>query len=154
MAGGLGFEPRQAESESDIALCWMIEEVLSLPAPFKIGPVYVNGAKLQGTGTDGEALRAFPAVDGLQHCEVVGMRDAVEAKTPSWLRWATKSLGYKVKPRVIHGDASLHKTVYERLGLPAVLQSSLVGAYRPEQLRDHKKCQSYYPSAEMESTKS
>jgi len=146
-----GSYPDTESRLSDITLCWMIEEVLSLPASFKIGPVFVNGKKVPATGDEGESLRLYPDAEGLQHCEVVGMRDVVEGKTPRWLHWATKSLGYKVKPRVVHANASLHRTVYERLGVATVPQcSSSVGAYRPEELRQHVKCQSYYSSAPAE----
>lgn len=140
-----GSYPETESRLSDITLAWMIEEAVDVPAPLKIGPIFVNGAKLPNTGDEGEPLRLFPSVDGVQHCEVVGMKDAIEAKTPKWLQGLTGSWGYSVKPRTIHDNASLHKTVLERFALPQVRQCSSTGAYRPEVLREHRKCKAFYP---------
>jgi hypothetical protein len=47
-------------------------------------------------------------------------------------------------------EAVLHPSVYERLGLVEVPQCTGFGAYRPAQLHQHTKCQSFYPQAEAD----
>ena len=126
----------------------MIQEALTLPQPLKVGPVFVNGEKLAGSGSDGEALRLFPSVGGLQHCEVAGMRDTVERRTPRLLRRFTKNLSYKVKPRKIDPGASVHASVIERLQLAEVGQCTCFGPYRPSQLAAHTKCLTFYQAPE------
>jgi Uncharacterized alpha/beta hydrolase domain (DUF2235) len=136
----------EAESRlSDITLAWMIEEALSLPCPLKIGPVFVNGEKMAGSAECGEALQLFPDASGIQHCEVAAAKDFISRLTPWWMKRAAKNFGYKVKTRSIDPKAVLHPSVYERLALVDVRQCAGFGAYRPEQLRSHFKCQSHYP---------
>jgi uncharacterized protein (DUF2235 family) len=141
----------EAESRlSDLSLAWMIEEALSLPVPLKIAPVFVNGEKMPGSGDVGEPLQLFPSVAGVQHCEVAATKDFIARLTPPQLQWATAWLGYNVKPRSIDPKAVLHPSVYERLGLIEVPQCTTFGAYRPVQLQQHTKCQSFYSQADAD----
>jgi hypothetical protein len=82
---------------SDISLQWMIEETQKLPFPLKLGPVTVNGRKIEGTGTDGTPLHLFPAANGVQHCEIAGMHDTLEDL-------ATMRLDYSEHARVVAGE--------------------------------------------------
>lgn len=135
----------EAESRlSDITLQWMIQEALSLPHPLMIGPVYANGVKVDGTGATGEELYLHPSVAGLQHCEVLGMMETIAARTPTGLGWLTRHLGFAIETRVVQSGASLHKSVFERLALPEVQQSSSLAPYRPSQLRAHQRCTVFY----------
>ena len=139
-----GSYPESESRLSDIALQWMIEEVLGLPDGLKIGPVLVNGKRLPKTSEDGTSLHLFPRADGLQHCEVAGMQDLLEARIPHWLRPFTNSLGWTTKIREINSEAPVHPTVQERFQLAHVLQCAGSGPYRPEALRNHEKFRAYY----------
>jgi hypothetical protein len=47
---------------------------------------------MDNTGDVGPALNIFPAADGVQHCEIAGMRDALDAfaaKLPKWKCYKT-----------------------------------------------------------------
>lgn len=138
----------EAESRlSDITLQWMIQEALSLPHPLQIGPVYVNGLKVDGTGATGERLYLHPSVSGVQHCEVLGMKETIAARTPYGFGWLTRHLGFATETRVVQAGASLHKSVFERLALPEVQQSTSLAQYRPVQLRVHQRCTAFYAAA-------
>jgi hypothetical protein len=118
--------------------------------------------KLPNTGQDGPALNIFPAADGVQHCEVAGMRDTLDAyaaKLPklSWLQrliagqnWEM-SIGlfhaethWETTVRVIDPGAIVDPTVTTRAGLTAVVQCASVGPYRPEALRNHNDFKQLY----------
>ena len=60
----------------------MIEQATSIPNGLKIGPVFVNGEKMPGTADVGDPLRVFPSADGVQHCEIAGMRDTIDQHSP------------------------------------------------------------------------
>jgi hypothetical protein len=47
---------------------------------------------MPGTGDAGEPLHVFPAADDVQHCEIAGMRDILDRRTPSLLRRFTGSI--------------------------------------------------------------
>ena len=72
-----GSYPETESRLSDISLQWMIEETQKLPFPLELGPVTVHGRKIDGTGSDGTPLHLFPAANGVQHCEIAGMNDAL-----------------------------------------------------------------------------
>ena len=139
-----GSYPESESRLSDIALQWMIEEVLELPDGLKMGPAIIDGKRLPQTPGDGAPLYLFPRADGLQHCEVAGMQDVLEARTPRWLRPLTRRLGWKTKIREINPEAPVHPTVEERFQLLQVPQGAGSGSYRPEALRDHEKFRAYY----------
>lgn len=136
-----------AETESrlsDIALVWMIQEATAIPHGLKIGPVFANGVKIEGSGDTGAPLRVFPAADGVQHCEVAGMRDTLEARLPATLRRFSGSMGWKVGVRPINAKAFVHPTVKARFELSEVGQCAGFGPYRPEALRGHEAFKIYY----------
>lgn len=139
-----GSYPESESRLSDIALLWMIEEVLRLPDGLKIGPVIVDGKRLPQTSENGTPLHLFPRANALQHCEVAGMKDILEARVPSWLRRFTSGLGWKTKIREINSEAPVHPTVEERFQLTQVPQCAESGPYRPVALRSHVKFRSFY----------
>src|SRR5690606_31303877 len=134
-----GSYPESESRLSDIALQWMIEEVLGLPDGLKMGPVIIDGKRLPQTSENGVPLHLFPRADSLQHCEVAGMQDVLEARIPHWLRPLKSRLGWKIKIREINPEAPVHPTVEERFPLTQVPQCAGSGPYRPEALRKHAK---------------
>ncbi|RWP12712.1 MAG: DUF2235 domain-containing protein [Mesorhizobium sp.] len=139
-----GSYPESESRLSDIPLEWMIREAMSPPHPLRLGPVYINGKKLSGTGKFGIPLHLRPAASGLQHCEVAGMSDTVSALVPGWVRSLLGLKGWKVKQREIKDEAPLHPTVLERFSLDAVPQCAGRGPYRPEALRNHNLVAHYF----------
>lgn len=134
---------------SDIALAWMCEQATAVPNGLKIGPVFVDGAKMSNTGEVGPALNIFPAADGVQHCEIAGMRDTLDgyaAKLPKWgwLQRYLRGLNWATKVRDVTQDAPVHPTVAYRFALAEVTQCAAVGPYRPEALRGHDKFKRLY----------
>ncbi len=78
--------------------------------------------------------------DGVQHCEVAGMRDTLDAyasKLPKWgwLQRYVARQNWETNVRVIDPDGHVDPTVTTRAGLSAVVQCATVGPYRPEALR-------------------
>jgi hypothetical protein len=120
----------------------------------KTGPIFVDGKKLPNTGDDGPALNIFPAADGVQHCEVAGMRDTLDAyagELPKWgwLQRFVAGQNWETKVRVVDPEAKVDPTVATRAGLSAVVQCATVGPYRPEALRNHNDFkQLYLPPAQ------
>jgi hypothetical protein len=112
--------------------------------------IFVDGKKMPNTGDTGPALNIFPAADGVQHCEIAGMRDTLDGyaqKLPKW-GWLQRLIGgmnWLAKIREITPDAPLHPTVRTRFGLPEVAQCAGVGPYRPEALRYHHDFKPLYP---------
>ncbi|NNM74215.1 DUF2235 domain-containing protein [Enterovirga aerilata] len=132
-----GSYPETESRLSDIALEWMITEALSVPEPLRVGPVIVNGVPLKGSGDAGPALFLHPAENGLQHCEVAGMEDTLDARVPSWLRRLVGVKGWRVKVREIKEGAELHPSVAQRFSLPEVPQCAGHGPYRPSGLKTY-----------------
>ncbi len=136
-----------AETESrlsDIALQWMIEQALSVPCPLKLGPVIVHGERISNSGTEGIPLYLRPDAGGLQHCEVAGGQDLVEARIPEWIRRRFGLSGWRVKIRDVKPDHKLHPSVLERFALSEVPQCAGRGPYRPEALKNHPAVKPYY----------
>jgi uncharacterized protein (DUF2235 family) len=129
---------------SDITLAWMIEQATMIPNGLKIGPVWVNGSKMPGTGESGEPLHIFPAADGVQHCEIARMRDTIDQRSPKWLRRFTSSMNWPEKARIINPDAPVHPTVRDRFALQSVVQCAGSGPYRPKALESHNEFKKYY----------
>lgn len=120
----------EAESRlSDIALGWMLEEARSVP-----NPLIVDDAR----------IRIFPAPDGVQHDEIAGMRDTVRQRTPTWLRWLTRSITWKQSPRTPRTDATVHPSVAERFTATSVPWQGGDGPYRPPALREHEQFRDFY----------
>jgi uncharacterized protein (DUF2235 family) len=156
-----GSYPEPESRLSDIALHWMCEQAIGVPDGLKTGRIFVDCAKIPLSGEAGTALNIYPAADGVQHCEVAGMRDTldgIEAKLPRW-RWLRRFIAAKnweTKIRDIPHNAPLDPTVTVRAGLAQVTQCASVGPYRPEALRDHdefKRYQQDTDAASIEPTK-
>ncbi|XFF02428.1 DUF2235 domain-containing protein (plasmid) [Bradyrhizobium guangxiense] len=105
----------------------MCREAVSVPGGLLTGPIFVNGEKLQGSGDIGLALYVYPDAGGVQHCEVVGMRDTLDAfadKLPNW-RWLRSRISgqnWEIKLRDVDAAAKVHATVGQRFELPTVVQ--------------------------------
>jgi hypothetical protein len=120
---------------SDIALAWMLEEAVQVPDGIRLGPVYVHGVKMEGTGDQGTALYLYPADDGVQHSEVAATRDALDALKPALLAWLFRNRNYVLNVREIPTDGTVHPSVHGRFDLAGVQQSDGFKPYRPEALR-------------------
>jgi uncharacterized protein (DUF2235 family) len=148
----IGGSYSEAESRlSDNALWWMIEQATTLPHPLKLGPVFVNGTKLAGSGNVGTPVNLYPRADGVQHCELAGMRDTIDGyadRIPGWLgflKGQLARLNWPEEMRPISHDAPVHASVRERFKLPSVVQCAGHGPYRPKALRGHAEFTTYYP---------
>lgn len=144
-----GSYPEPESRLSDIALAWMFEQALQVPDGLKTGPIFVEGVKLNGSGATGPALNIFRAANGVQHCEIVGMRDTLDtyvAKLPKWkwLQGIVAGRNWEVELRNITHNAPVHPTVVARFNLPAVLQCARVGPYRPDALANHDDFKRFY----------
>jgi hypothetical protein len=122
----------------------MVEQATVIPNALKVGPVWVNGTKMPGTGDAGDSLHIFPAADGVQHCEIAGMRDTLDRRTPRFLRRFTGFMNYEEKVRKIDHDAPVHPTVRQRFALLEVVQCAGWGRYHPRALESHDDFKSYY----------
>jgi hypothetical protein len=80
----------------------------------------------------------------VQHCEVAGLSDWLDAKLYSGLRLLAKAAEWKVETRVIREAAVVHPTVAERFALADVKQCAGFGSYRPEALPNHHTFRTYY----------
>lgn len=129
---------------SDIALAWMIEEAIGIPDGLKVGPVWVNGVKMPGTGNDGQPLYLHPADDALQHCEIAATRDRLSNLKPKPLAWFFRNQNYATKIRSVPKDAVIHPGVRRRFELPGVPQPEGFAPYRPAALREVSEFKSYY----------
>ena len=134
-----GSYPETESRLSDIALQWMVEEATKIP----------NGLKLDGMRAPGNAvaipkLQLFPESDGLQHCEIAGMRDALDRLKPKLLAKLLSSKNWATKIRGINADAPVHPSVTERFQFSSVLKYDGAGLYRPPALRNHKNFSHYY----------
>ncbi|MCS3726117.1 MULTISPECIES: phospholipase effector Tle1 domain-containing protein [Bradyrhizobium] len=148
-----GSYPEPESRLSDIALAWMCEQATSIPDGLMTGPIYVDGIRMPKTGDNGPALNVFPGANGVQHCEIAGMRDTLDAyaaSLPKW-RWLQNLVGtrnWEVEVREINHQAPVHPTVRTRFDLPEVRQCAGVGAYRPSALASHDDFKRYYPQVE------
>jgi hypothetical protein len=130
----------------------MCQQATSVPDGLKTGPIFVDGVKMPNTGDAGSALNIFPTADGVQHCEVAGMRDTLDAyaaKLPKWgwLQRYVVGKNWETKVRDITHDAPVDPTVKTRADLPSVTQCATVGPYRPDALRNHDDFKHLYASA-------
>ena len=142
-----GSYPEVESRLSDIALQWMIEQTTVIPNGLKIGPVLVHGIKMVGTGDQGPALNLFPSADGVQHCEIAGMRDTLDQlaqRMPQFLHKLLARQNWEEQIRTIPHDAPTHPTVSNRFKLKYVLQAAGSGPYRPNSLNTHDDFKSYY----------
>jgi hypothetical protein len=132
----------------------MCEQASSIPGALETGPIFVHGEKMPNTGNACPGLNTYPAADGLQHCEIAGMRDTLDsyaAKLPKWgwLQRYIGSMNWPTKIRDIAHDAPMHPTVRKRFDLPEVAQCANAGSYRPEALRSHDDFKQLYLPAQQ-----
>jgi uncharacterized protein (DUF2235 family) len=145
-----GSYPEPESRLSDIALEWMCGEAIAVPNGLLTGPIFVNGKKMPNTGELGQALNLFPGADGVQHCEVAGMRDALDDQASglpkwSWLQKLVADQNWETKIRDVQPEARVHPTVQTRFELPKIIQcASRSGPYRPVALTQHVDFKGYY----------
>lgn len=120
---------------SDIALAWMLEEAIRVPNGLRVGPVFIHGQKLQGSGDQGLGLYLYPAEGGAQHSEIAGMHDTLDA-LPRFIARFFRNNNYAQAIRKLPPDATVHPTVELRFALSAVQHADGVKPYRPEALRN------------------
>jgi hypothetical protein len=147
-----GSYPETESRLSDISLQWMLEEILELDHPIKFGPVTVNGEAVAGTGTAGAPLHLYPDARSMQHSEIAGTRDTIDAfreRLPRILRYLLADANYEIIKRSILPQAKIHPTVKERFALETIIDcaNDKVGNYRPEALREHNDFKQFYPDA-------
>ncbi len=116
----------------------MIEEVTSIPGGLK-----VDGLVEPGKALGIARLQLFPSADGLQHCEVIGLRDTLDQLPWPLNRWMN-GRGWAVKTRTINPEAPVHPTVAERFELDSALQCTGAGPYRPAALANHEDFKHYF----------
>ena len=95
---------RRCSRLSDISLQWMLEEILKLDHPVKFGPVTVNGEAVAGTGTTGTPLHLYPDATSMQHSEIAGTQDTIDAfreRLPRILRGLLANTNYDIIKRSI-----------------------------------------------------
>jgi hypothetical protein len=118
----------------------MCEQATSVLDGLQMGPVFVDSSKMPNTGNTAPALNVFPSADGVQHCEITGMRDTLDthaAKPPKW-SWLLRRLGamnWEVQVRKITHGAPVHPTVRGRFWA-YFGYTMLDGAYRPKALQE------------------
>jgi hypothetical protein len=120
---------------SDIALAWLLEEAINVPDGLRVGPVYVHGVKMRGTGDAGPVLYLYPAINGVQHSEIAATRDTLDGLRPRLLAWLMRKQNYAIKIRDLPADATVHASVQQRCELAAVQQSDGYRTYRADALR-------------------
>lgn len=145
-----GGYPETESRLSDISLQWMLEEILKLDHPIKFGPVTVNGEAVTGTGTTGTPLHLYPDATSMQHSEIAGTRDTIDAfrdRLSRILQGLLANANYEIIKRSILPQATIHPTVKERFALETIIDcaSDKVGDYRPEALREHNDFKQFYP---------
>jgi uncharacterized protein (DUF2235 family) len=143
-----GSYPEVESRLSDNALSWMVEQATTIPNGLKLGPVFVDGAKLPGTGDNGTPLNLFPRADGVQHSEIAGMHDTIDQLSesfPGFMHGLFSRLDWPAEMRKIDPEAPVHPSVRERFKLDKAVQCATgFGPYRPEPLRNHNEFKSYY----------
>lgn len=111
-----GSYPENESRLSDIALQWMVEEVMKADNKIII---------------DKNRLNLFPDPSAMQHCEV----EATRNKNPKWLpKWLHFTWAEKVRTRV--SIAGVHPSVIARIALPSVQKLDETLPYRPDALKN------------------
>jgi uncharacterized protein (DUF2235 family) len=138
---------------SDIALTWMLEQAVGVPDGLKVdGMPAVADPRHPVEVMQIPRLRLHPSPTGVQHCEVAGMRDAIEARVsaswvPGWVRRWAQGKSWAIKDRDIKPDATVHPSVDERFALPSVAQCDGSAPYRPVPLATHVRFKDRYGPA-------
>ena len=103
---------------------------------------------------DHSVLNMYPDCAGPQHDE----RKAFLSVFPDWVTrcaiWLVgpKNFGWREGHRQIPPDALLHRTVYERFALGAVLIHGAMSPYRPRALRRHLDVSKFWATPERSAT--
>jgi uncharacterized protein (DUF2235 family) len=139
-----GSYPETESRLSDISLAWMLKQATEIPSGLEIGPVFINGVKMSGSGDTGQALHLQPDASGVQHCEILAMRDYLDRLPSEFLRSRFRDENYEEAIRPIDSQAVLHPSVYKRFDLANVIQPIGRLPYRPAALKGHAKLAGYY----------
>lgn len=114
-----GSYPENESRLSDIALKWMLEEVMKIPNPLIV---------------DESKLHLYPDPSGIQHCEVTSFLEAYPSWFPScWRVSWTESVRDSVS---LEG---CHPSVLDRVRLRAIQKLGLTQPYRPDSLKKDPK---------------
>ena len=138
---------------SDTALKWMLEQAVGVPDGLKVdGLPPVADPRHPVEVMRIPRLRLHPSAAGVQHCEVAGMRDSIEALVsaswvPAWVRRWALGKSWETKDREIRPDATVHPSVDERFALPSVVQCDGFAPYRPAPLANHERFKGYFGPA-------
>jgi hypothetical protein len=97
-------------------------------------------------------LHLYPDATSMQHSEIAGTRDAIDAfreRLPRILRGLLANANYEIIKRSILPKAKVHSTVKMRFALEAIIDcaSDKLGNYRPEALREHNEFKQFYPNS-------
>lgn len=121
-----GSYPETESRLSDIALEWMTQEAEAVP----------NGVIIDRT-----KLNLFPDPAGVQHCEVMSVRDLYPSWVPERLR---KSWDEEPRMDILIGNC--HPSVRTRIELPAISKCGTSQPYRPYPLRKDPDLTNFYGS--------
>ena len=118
-----GSYPEDESRLSDVALKWMIDEVMSLPYPIKV---------------DREKLKLYPDPLGLMHDETILWVEMLQSYLPNW--WPNSLIPkWKVRHRVDASGGTHHASVGERLRASTVSCCGRISSYAPKALRLDKR---------------
>ena len=118
-----GSYPEIESRLSDIALEWMVNEATSVD---------------NGLLVDRKKLNIYPDAGGIQHCEVVALRQSLPRWIPKFLRFSWKE---KVRSRA--NFDSCHESVMDRAKLTNISKLGVAQPYRPEALKSDDKFQKF-----------
>lgn len=113
-----GSYPEDESRLSDISLDWVV------------GELKAHDPALQ---FDATKLQLFPDARGIQHSEIAQLAER-------WPRFMRLFGRWLCGPRVIHPQANLHSTVFDRMREPTVRHYAEHRAYRPSSLHGHESC--------------
>ena len=128
-----GGYPENESRLSDAALKWMLASAVQIP---------------HGIRWDRSVLNLHPDSAGMQHDEVKAGLGLITTLTG--LSWPEGHRSLPTKPDP--SDAVMHRSVYERFDLPAVLNYDLKEKYRPLTLRRHIDFKDAYDGGERNPT--
>ena len=115
----------------------MLEEILKLDHPIKFGPITANDQAMAGAGAIGTPLHLYPDATAIQHGEISGTRDTIDAfreRLPRIFQGLLANANYEIIKRYILHQAKFIRTVNDRFALETVIDcaSEKVGNYGPE----------------------
>lgn len=97
-------------------------------------------------------LRLHPSPAGAQHYEVLGMRDAIAARTeaswvPARIRKCAEGKSWEEEARDPKPDAPVHPSVDERFAAGSVIECDGLKPYKPDVLARHDRFRHYHEEA-------